>query len=211
MTTLFVVSVAYLLYHYAPFGVFPKRIWGAFILGVVPLSISTIFFGRTFGELGLGGISLWTLAGALGIWLLTLPATFGASRNRALWAEYPQLRREVWDRRTYLSNAGTWAVYLFGYELFFRGVFLFTMERWIGLWPAIAVVNVAYVYAHLNKNAGETFGTIPIGVIFSLASYHLGGIWAPFLAHTAIASSADFFMIRARNRAMREESAGDSR
>lgn len=214
VVTLFVASAAYLLYHYAParFGVFQKRIWGAFVLGVVPAAIAMIAFGRGFAEIGLGGGPvLLTLGAALGIWAITLPATYGASKNRKMWAEYPQLRRELWDRKTYIENAATWAIYLFGYELFFRGVFLFTMERWVGLWPAIAIVNIAYVYAHLTKNAGETWGTIPMGVVFSLASWWLGGIWAPVLAHTAIASSADFFMIRARQRATREESAGESR
>jgi membrane protease YdiL (CAAX protease family) len=208
------VTIAYVAYHYAParWSVHAKRIYGAVLLGVVPAGIAAIFFGRGVAELGLGmpspGESI--VAGAA-IFIFALPATFLASRKPAMWEFYPPWRPDRWDRASYSKNALTWALYLFGYELCFRGVFLFSMTRLAGPNVAIAIVTLAYVFAHFPKNAGETIGTLPMGIIFGATALYTGGFWAPFFAHVLIAVSSDFLMVRARQRATHAESPGDNR
>jgi membrane protease YdiL (CAAX protease family) len=214
LTVLATATIAYPIYHYAPsrLSIHARRILGFVVLGVIPMGIMIHGFHVHFDRMGLYGVELpRTLIAALALYAIALPATFLSSRNPKLWEVYPQLRAEHWDRATYLKNAASWTIYLFGYELFFRGIIFFSMYRAFQLPGAVAITTALYVYAHLAKPAGETFGTIFMGVLFCLAAFWTGGIWAPFFAHVAIALSADSFMIRARQRATRTASAGDKR
>ena len=96
------------------------------------------------------------------------------------------------------DNAATWTLYLLGYEFFFRGFLLFAVADAWGVWAGVCATTLAYVYAHLPKNADETIGTIPMGVVFALGALWSGGIWAPWLAHVIIANTSDLLASRPR-------------
>lgn len=219
-----VVTVAYVAFHYLASAkralggateprsgeaferlraraIFRQRLLGAVLLGVVPALIGLLGLGLGPRELGL--VPRDPVAGlgwAIGLAIIAVGAAASNARRPSAWEHYPELRLPVWDRSTTRDNALTWIVYLLGYELFFRGFFLFAMVRWVGVWPGIAVVTLAYVFAHLPKNGAETAGTIPMGVLFALAAL-AGGIWAPFFAHSAVAIASDHLVLRARARA----------
>lgn len=212
LVILAMVTIGYVAYQYSPFELHPKRIFGAVIVGFIPAILMAIIFGRGAAELGLAmPAPEKTLLAAAGIFAAVLPTTYLASRNRKMWEIYPPWRLDRWRGDHYSKNALTWAIYLCGYELCFRGYFLFAMVRFVGPEAAVAITTLAYVFAHLPKNAGETIGTIPMGVVFAVAALWTGGFWAPFLAHVFIAVSSDFLMVRARQRATRAESPGDNR
>lgn len=212
LSILAMVTIGYVAYQYAPLELHPKRIFGAVIVGFIPAVLVAVLFGRSPAELGLAlPAPEKTVLAAVGIFAAVLPTTYLASRNPKMWEIYPPWRLERWEGGHYFKNALTWAIYLGGYELCFRGYFLFAMVRFVGPEAAVAITTLAYVFAHLPKNAGETIGTIPMGVVFSVAALWTGGFWAPFLAHVFIAVSSDFLMVRARQRAIHAESAGDTR
>lgn len=109
---------------------------------------------------------------------------------------YPQLRTPVWNGTTALLYALGWAVYLFGYELLFRGVLLFGLADSIGFWPAIAVNMALYSATHLPKGAKETYGAIPLGFIMCLLTIASGSIWFSFAAHLCMALTNSFTALR---------------
>jgi membrane protease YdiL (CAAX protease family) len=84
-------------------------------------------------------------------------------------------------------NLFSWAFYLLGYELFFRGILLFPLVAKIGLWPAIAVNIGLYSATHIPKGLNEAVGAIPLSVVLCLLSVSTGTIWIAFLVHVAMA------------------------
>ncbi len=177
-----------------------QRLWGFALLGAAPLIYAALALPRPVGFYGLGlGDPLRALIFVAGVAAVVLPTVFLASRKPAFRDHYPQIRRAApWDAALRRSNAATWALYLLGYEFFFRGFLLFAVADAWGVWAGVGVTTLAYVYAHLPKNADETIGTIPMGVVFALGALWSGAIWAPWLAHVIIANSSDLLASRPR-------------
>jgi membrane protease YdiL (CAAX protease family) len=164
---LVVVTVLFTVHHYLG-----SKIASAFLLGGVPIALA-LAFGLPLSSIGLG-IGRWpeTFLAAAGLSAIALPFVFLDARRG--------------DRRDD-ATALEWVMYLAGYELLFRGFFLFSMEAAFGAETAIAIVTLAYVFAHLPKDWRECAGTLPMGVFFSAAALTTQAIWAPLLAHVAIA------------------------
>ncbi len=206
------VTVLYVIYYYAtnakvwsavgPPG--PRAEWGPsqpfilqrasgfILLGLIPALIAQL--GLTAGLSG-SGLALGSVkTGAMfvaGTLVLVLPIIIVNARRPKMWAHYPQIRNAVWTQRLHMKNTLSWALYLLGYEFFFRGFLLMNMERWLGPWPAIAITTALYVWAHLPKNAAETIGCIPMGVVFCAAALLTGGFWPAFVIHVSIAVTSD--------------------
>jgi membrane protease YdiL (CAAX protease family) len=206
-------TAAYVAFHYGAnaallarrFGldqaraVHLQRAGGFVLLGAVPAAVAALFLPDGLADLGLrtGDLPRSALAAA-GISTFALPFVAGASRQPASWEAYPQIRAPVWTRELHLGNAASWALYLLGYEFLFRGFLLMSLARLYGPWPAIAIVTAIYTAVHVTKPAGETIGTIPMGVLFGAAALYSGAIWAPFVAHVFIAVTSDYLVVRAR-------------
>ncbi|MCB9540689.1 MAG: CPBP family intramembrane metalloprotease [Myxococcales bacterium] len=177
-----------------------QRIWGFALLGVAPLIYAALALPRPLAFYGLG--LEHPLRAAMfvgGVVAVVLPFVFLASRKPTFRDHYPQIRRAApWDAALRRDNAATWTLYLLGYEFFFRGFLLFAVADAWGVWAGVGATTLAYVYAHLPKNADETIGTIPMGVVFALGALWSGGIWAPWLAHVIIANTSDLLASRPR-------------
>lgn len=204
-------TVAYLLFHYGanakvlrgasgcaqPTSVFAQRLIGGVLLGALPL----IAVSLTLADPSLRGFGLMPVVSggafvAVGF-LVLLPVLVFSSRRPAHRAAYPQARPARWTARVWATNATSWAIYLFGYELLFRGVLLFSLADAYGSWPAIAISGSLYVFAHLPKHAGEAAGCVVMGVAFGALALATGGMWAPFLLHLLIAVTSDSLSSRA--------------
>lgn len=210
-------AVTYVAYHYgAHASVFAKRLQagdddrvqaqsvhlqrlaGALILGLVPTAVVLLALPLSPADLGLAAPDLTiTAAFVAGTAVLALPVVAAAASKPRQWTAYPQIRAQTWDRQLYVHNAVTWAVYLLGYEIFFRGFLLGALIPSLGVWPAITASTALYVYAHLPKPAAETAGTVLMGVVFCVAALLSGGVWAPLLMHLLIAVTSDVVATRA--------------
>lgn len=215
VTVLLTVTVAYTLYHYlgAPSLWTPRlearwvgqgplaalvvqRLVGFVLLGVVPavivgavLPATEHGYGLRLGDLALGGAIVGGAAVVFGGMNAILARTASFQRN------YPQLRLDRWTWGRLGLNLGGWALYLAAYEFFFRGFFLHAMVDAYGVWPAVFITTAVYVVVHLPKNAGETLGCIPMGVVFAWMSIATGSALTPFLVHLLIAGSAESFAV----------------
>jgi len=187
-------------------GVHAQRMSGALLLGLPALALGAWLPGglsaHGFGLRAPGGApELWLGVALLGALLLTILWTSAARPEQQ--AQYPQIRRRTWSRRTLLANAASWALYLAAYELFFRGLLLGALTPVLGAWGGISAVTLAYVLAHLPKELGECLACVPMGLVFGALALATGGALLPFALHLAIAlTSGHFTRIRAAKSAL---------
>lgn len=167
------------------------RCLGGFSIGIFPLAAYMVAFPETrLPELGLA-LYKETLPETLlliaGLSIVVILLAFFNARKPKNLANYPQIRANIWNRKMIIANLLSWAAYLLGYELFFRGVLLFPLVSEIGLWPAIAVNIGMYSATHIPKGLNETLGAIPLSVILCLLCVYTGTIWIAFFVHIAMA------------------------
>ncbi len=170
-------------------SVLAQRVFGGLWLGIAALAVGWIV-NLSPAALGIAaGDPLRTLIWVLGPALALLPVVArGAARRLAL---YPQMRLQHWPARRQRLNALAWLAYLSGYELFFRGLCLIWLVQQFGFWPGVFASSALYAYAHLHKDAGETFGSVAMGVLFALMTLHSGSIWAALILHWLIAVTGE--------------------
>jgi len=86
-------------------------------------------------------------------------------------------------------------VFLFCYELFFRGVlFIFCLEL-IGLIPSILINIFLYALIHITDSKKEIVGSIPFGIMLCFFTYYTGSIWPAFLIHAALSLGFETILI----------------
>jgi membrane protease YdiL (CAAX protease family) len=167
-----------------------QRLSGALLLGVVPAVGFAAATGAGPAEMGLGA---WRGGGG-GLLLaaaVLLPGVAWAARRPAHRVRYPQVRVEVWTARLRTRHALGWAVYLFGYELLFRGLLLFPLAAATDPWTAVLASSGLYVLAHLDKDLGECLACAPMGLVFAALALAAGSIWPALALHLAIAVTSD--------------------
>jgi membrane protease YdiL (CAAX protease family) len=166
--------------------------WVGFLtMGLLPLMVLIIlnptrglaYYGLNFRSDTL----LFNIVVTIGLAALLIPlAAFSAKKPKNL-VNYPQIRAQNWDTKTFRYNLLGWAVYLFGYELLFRGLLLFPLVEAYGIWLAIAINVALYSATHIPKGLDETIGAAPLGFLLCLLTLMAGNIWIAFLVHVAMA------------------------
>jgi len=167
------------------------RYLGGFTLGILPLVAYLIAFPETcLSDVGFTVYTetlTQTILWIAGLSLVVIFVAYFNARTPGNLIHYPEIRAREWSRRMITSNLVSWAFYLLGYELFFRGVLLFPLVQEIGLWPAIAVNIGMYSATHISKGLRETIGAIPFSVVLCLVSISTGTIWIAFFVHLVMA------------------------
>ncbi len=77
-------------------------------------------------------------------------------------------------------------VYLFSYEYFYRGVFLFNTSEVTGWFWAIAINAIVYLLSHSFTSKAEIIGTIPFGVALCYVSYEAHSFLPAFIIHLVL-------------------------
>lgn len=206
LVALVAMAAAFALFHYplraaawrarglsVEGAVHAQRLAGAVVLGAAALLMP--------GDVGLGaGDPMRALLAALGLAAVALPTVGLASRRADFVEHYPQIHAPGWTGGRAARNAASWALYLVGYELFFRGALVIGLAAVVGPWTAIGLSTLAYVLAHIHKPGRETAGTVPMGVLFAAATLWCGSIWGAVAAHWLIANTSDLLAARQLNR-----------
>lgn len=164
-----------------------RRLAGALLLGVFPTALTVALTDLGPADLGLG-VPTGTLAWlwVLGTWVLAAPLLWLAAGGEAHRAAYPQVRRSDWSPTDHVANALSWAVYLFGYELGFRGLLLYAALGPLGPAGAIALNLALYVAAHAHKGSAEVAACIPMGALFCAVTLDAAAIWPAWMLHLGI-------------------------
>jgi membrane protease YdiL (CAAX protease family) len=175
-----------------------QRVLGGLLLGLPLIATIVLGLGHSPGRYGLGTPD-WasTMAWVAGMAVILVPILRVAARQPHHWQTYPQMRLARWDRRRWWTNTLSWLVYLLGYECLFRGVLLSWLVAELGTWPGILTMNALYAFAHVDKDAGEAWGSAVMGVLFAVMTLQTGAIWAAVAVHWLIAAGSESFAIRA--------------
>jgi membrane protease YdiL (CAAX protease family) len=177
-----------------------NRIAGFVTMGILPLGISLVFLpGYTPGTLGLTWNSETALTSFLwivGLSAVVIPVAYISAQKPENLVNYPQIRAKKWTKKTVIINAAGWTLYLFGYELLFRGVLLFPVANHLGIWPAIAINIALYSATHIPKGLSETIGAAPLGLILCILTLSTGTIWIAFFVHLAMALTNSFTALK---------------
>lgn len=166
--------------------------WVGFLtMGLLPLIV--LFILNPTRDLAYYGLNfrsdtlLFNAVVTIGLAVILIPlVSFSAKKQKNL-VNYPQIRAQNWDTKTFRYNLLGWAVYLFGYELLFRGLLLFPLVEAYGIWLAIAINVALYSATHIPKGLDETIGAAPLGFVLCLLTLMAGNIWIAFLVHVAMA------------------------
>lgn len=180
--------------------IFFTKYFGFISMGIIPLLLCLIFIeGSKPADYGLTIIPetlFFTIVWTLGLCVLVIPLAYISAKKPKNLVNYPQIRAKDWTEKTVFINALGWALYLFGYELLFRGTLLFPLTDAIGVWPAIAVNIALYSATHIPKGLDETIGAIPLGLVLCLLTLLSGTIWIAFLVHVALAWTNSFTALK---------------
>ena len=172
------------------------KVLGVFFMGIVPSFVIYLLLPNAAQYFGLGfqniGLSLLYICGLM---CILLPFMILGSKKVDSQKVYPPLRLKTWNRSITLFDGFLWALYLFSYEILFRGLLLFICAEHLGIPIAIAINVALYAATHAPKGAKESFGAIPLGCLFSIMTFHTGTIWAAFVIHFLLAFINDLLHV----------------
>lgn len=163
---------------------------GGAVLTLTLLGLSPVQFGIAYIDW------LRTLLATVLVSALLVTIVGYSMRNPKMWAHYPEIRTQRFNRKAALLSGFGWICYLIGFEYFFRGFLLFLWHQQFGLWAALAMTTCVYVLVHLPTNATETASTVPMGFVFGLLAVFTGGFVAPLIVHILVAITSDVVAAR---------------
>ena len=176
------------------------KIVGFVTMGVLPVLGCFLFTDfNTFESLGLI-LSVptlpYSLAWIVGLAILVMPITYFSAQKAKNLVNYPQIRAKIWTQKTVILNVVGWSLYLLGYEVLFRGVLLFPLVEYMGVWPAIAVNIALYSATHIPKGMDETIGAAPLGLVLCLLTLASGSLLIAFVIHVVLALTNSFTALK---------------
>lgn len=128
----------------------------------------------------------------LGMFVIMLPFIYMASLQpdfRNLYPFIPEAKRSL---QVFLVWELAYVLQFFCLEFFFRGYLLYTLERHMNKFVAIAVMVVPYTMIHFHKPYLETFGAIIAGSVLGYLSLRYRSWLGGALLHAFVALTIDF-------------------
>jgi membrane protease YdiL (CAAX protease family) len=187
--------------------VFFGRFLSAFVLGV-PLTLIALFvWEMTPEQIGLTVKKEYALE--MTLWLtLCLVINFimiwPSRRKQMNHQAYPTVRRLIWSRKLVGTYMASWGIYLFGYELLYRGLLFFICVEHMGVLTA-SVINIAiYAATHAYKGYIEVFGSIAAGLAMCALVYRTESFLPGFILHLQM-SWINFVLVYRNRRKVRAE------
>lgn len=128
----------------------------------------------------------------LGMFAVMLPFIYGASLQPEFRNLYPFIPDAKKSLETYLIWELAYVLQFFCLEFFFRGYLLYTLERHMNKFVAIAVMVVPYTMIHFHKPYPETFGAIIAGCVLGYLSLKYRSWLGGAILHSLVALTIDF-------------------
>ncbi len=173
-----------------------QRLSGAFIFGVLPAFLFLIFSARPMNKIGLTNyIPHHTFLLTLIFAVIIVPMNYLNAKHPSNLKMYPQIRISSWPFSLVVLSALSWILYLFAYELLFRGILLFSSLDILGFWPSALLNAGIYSLVHIPKGAKEALGAIPMGLIFCYLVVITGSFWVAFFVHILLALTNEWFSL----------------
>lgn len=125
------------------------------------------------------------------LFLLMTPLIYLAASQVEFTRIYPFVpaAKQSWQNFTIWESA--YLLQFFALEFFFRGYLLYTLERHMDRWLAIAVMVVPYTMIHFHKPVFETMGAIVAGTVLGHLSLKYRSWLGGAVLHSLVALSLD--------------------
>ncbi|HEV8505269.1 MAG TPA: CPBP family intramembrane glutamic endopeptidase, partial [Chitinophagaceae bacterium] len=78
------------------------------------------------------------------------------------------------------------STFLVSYEWFFRGLLLWSLLLWLGVFWSIAINILLYTLIHIHKNKNELIGCIPFGLLVCVFTLWWQSVWPAIIFHLEI-------------------------
>jgi membrane protease YdiL (CAAX protease family) len=176
-------------------GVLIQKLNGFMILGLVPAVLLLLVYKRPISDFGVspaGNNIWWYLAGSIAI---LVPANYFIGRTRSNLARFPLIRHRVWTPSRVALSLFFWALYLAGYEFFFRGFLFFGTIEAFGFWPAVIINLLFYSAVHRLHNVQEALAAIPFGFLICIITYYSASVLPAILIHIVLAWSNELWSV----------------
>lgn len=175
---------------------FADKVLGGIIYGFIPFLLLVSFPGKNPESLGIttGKMSDLRITVVLSA-ILLLIISYRLSANKKLRDQMLKTEKENLTIKSGLLIASGWIIYIFGYELMFRGILWFTFYNELGFVPALLVNLGLYALAHYNMNKTTILGSIPVGILFCSLSYFTGSFLFSFILHSIMSSGFEIFSL----------------
>jgi short-subunit dehydrogenase/membrane protease YdiL (CAAX protease family) len=165
-----------------------KRVIGSVIF-LIALAIPIIAQPGDILEItGLGFRIDWsTIVLISGITVLVAIVDYFKAGDKENIENYPPIRESVWPTMLLLKSILTWTMFLFCYEMIFRGVFLFSAIEKFGLMEAVLLNTLVCSLVHLLKSKREALMSIPMALLLCYIAWASGSFWYAAMLHIALA------------------------
>lgn len=170
-------------------GVFtskPRGLIGSHIIGIIGLGITPAILMKTSVLSFLTEIkiphSFFVVLYFL-IFILIMTIAFNQSINAYKKKQESAENLVYLSSQFFISYFIVRALFLFSYELWFRGFLLFDCIRWFGI-PLAVFINVTlYVLVHIFNSKKEILACIPFGLLVCFFSILFNSAWPAILLH----------------------------
>ncbi|MEP6795630.1 MAG: CPBP family intramembrane glutamic endopeptidase [Saprospiraceae bacterium] len=180
--------------------IFRRRIFGAFIFGLIPMYIikCTGLLNRPlFSDLNISfhwneKVSLWLLCTVP----IVLIVNFITTKKSSSLEQFPEVRVRFWRPGIFVWSAIWWIVYLIAYEFFYRGL-LFQSFR-LHLSDALSIIAATGIYALTQyfKRNRVSFFSIVYGALACYMVLDTGSILPALILHIISTLSVEWLSIR---------------
>lgn len=128
----------------------------------------------------------------LGMFAFMLPFIYMASLQPDFRNLYPFIPDAKKSLDVFIVWELAYVLQFFCLEFFFRGYLLYTLERHMNKFVAIAVMVVPYTMIHFHKPYPETFGAIIAGAVLGYLSLRYRSWLGGAILHSLVALTIDF-------------------
>jgi len=163
--------------------------------GTMALSIPVVIYFLLYPDaqklLALKPVSAWIY-----VWLSAVVLSLIATS----WNTTIQLRKIKRIHNTGMKQANLVIyfsgriIFLFLYELFFRGVLLFSLISLAGNVVSVLVNVALYTGLHVHSCKDELIATVPFGILSSVICIWANSIWPAVILHIVVALTAELMM-----------------
>jgi membrane protease YdiL (CAAX protease family) len=199
IVTLIMALVCLFLYSFFPVSTLTQKIFSnlTFLL-IIPLLYIKIVLRKKFGEVGFQigdwkkGI-FWSI-----FFLLILLAVLYLSFNYTGLAQKYRVNSYVaGDFRFYLGyEILVVGMFLFLYEFFYRGFFLLSFSKKIGMWAILVQMALFILFSVVTKNFNwENSNFIVLSLVSGIIAYKSRSIWYSFVTGLIFIALMDAFWI----------------
>lgn len=130
------------------------------------------------------------------MYVLMIPLIYMASTQSDFKSLYPFIPAAKTSLQIFFIWELAYILQFFSLEFFFRGYLLYSLERHIPKWLAIAVMVVPYTMIHFHKPFAETYGAIIAGFVLGYLSLKYRSWLGGAVLHSLVALTIEFLSVR---------------